>query len=466
MKLFNKCLIVISAILTIFVCTDCATKGIKGEQELPLVTEKSVTPLVGSYEVNRYLFKNGLRLLVIEDHSSPTFAYQTWFRVGSRDEKKGYTGLAHLFEHMMFKETKNLKDGEFDKILESEGVEGENAFTSRDYTAYIQELPSEKLDLIARLEAERMVNLVINEQAFKTEREVVQNERRYRNENNPDGLMYQEIFGLAFTTHSYHWPVIGYQEDLDRMTAKDALDFYKAHYNPNNAVIIVTGDVVPANVARTVAKYYGALEPQPATPTKVEPEPLQKNVRRQQLKLKIQVEKLLMGYHVPEVSHDDIPAINVLQMVLTGGKSSRLYRALVSTGIASSVESYGMEDRDPSLFVISANMQKNKKATEAESVILRTFERLSKETVPQQELERAKNRVNFNFFENLDGNNERAYFIGHYESIANGFELGLEQQKRIQSVSAADLQFIIKRYFDQTQRVVITGVKGEEEKNK
>jgi zinc protease len=448
----------ICSILIFFACSSAPQKSSDVSAASGSAPQEETVPLAGKFKVQRYLFANGLRLLVVEDHSSPTFAYQTWFRVGSRDEAVGRTGLAHLFEHMMFKETKNMKEGEFDRLLEGSGAEGENAFTSRDYTAYIQELPKDKIELIVKAEADRMVNLVINEKSFKTEREVVQNERRFRNENNPDGLMDQELFSLAFTKHPYHWPVIGYQEDLNRMSAQDALKFYHSYYSPNHATIIVVGDVNPNEVQSLVEKYYGHLPKQDSPPHVILPEPEQKSARAKQLKLNMQLEKLFIGYHVPALSDPGMPAVSVMQNILTGGKSSRLHRALVETGIASSVNSYDFEDKDPTLFVIMVNLQKGKHASDAEKIVLREVARLSQERVPQPELERAKNKLNFSFYQGLDSNFEKAYFLGHYESIANSFEAGLRHQKKIQAITAPDLQSIAKKYLNPQNRTVITGV--------
>jgi zinc protease len=432
-----------------------ASKSPEGKK----VAVAETIPLSGEYKVHRFVFENGLRLLVVEDHSSPTFAYQTWFRVGSRDEVPGKTGLAHLFEHMMFKETKNMKEGEFDRLLEGAGAEGENAFTSRDYTAYIQELPKGKLELITQAEADRMVNLIINDLAFKTEREVVQNERRFRNENNPDGLMDQELFNSAFKKHPYHWPVIGYQADLDSMSAENALKFYHTFYSPNHATIIVVGDVDPNETRDLVEKHYGSLVKQPSPIQTIAAEPPQKEARHKKLKLNIQVEKLLMGYHIPAVTDEDMPAISLIQSVLTGGKSSRLNRALVDTGIASAVGSYDFEDKDPSLFVIMVNLQKDKPASQAESVILNEMTKLTKNPIPAEEIERAKNKLSFSFYQGLDSNFEKAYFLGHYESVAGSFEAGIKHQQKIQKVTAADIQRAAKRYLSPQNRTVVIGVK-------
>lgn len=418
---------------------------------------KATEPFVGDYKVQRYVLDNGLKLLVIEDHSSPTFAYQTWYDVGSRNEEPGRTGLAHLFEHMMFKETRNLKEGEFDRTLEAIGAEGLNAFTSRDYTAYIQELPVGNLDLIARLEAERMSNLVIDEKAFKTETEVVQNERRSRTENNPGGQMYEELFNLAFRQHPYKWPVIGSQEDLNAMTAEDARAFYRSFYSPENATITVVGDVDAGDVHDTIKKHYGKLQNQPRQDRTIPEEPPQTSARRKRMKLSIQVEKLMMGYRTPSITHEDIPALEVLSAVLTGGNSSRLNRALVDTGIAGSVGAFQMEDKDPSLFVISANLQKKRRAALAESVILRELARIAKEGVSEQEIQRAKNIINFAFYEGLESNSEKANFLGEYATLAGNYRFGIELHQKIQNVTPGQIQAVVKQYFQPGNRSVVTG---------
>ncbi|MGK5081944.1 pitrilysin family protein [Bdellovibrionota bacterium FG-1] len=458
----------VTALVALCSMSACATQPTKKDEKTPpatVVTEpvapsanEPTVPLVGDSKVHRFILDNGLRLLVVEDHRSPTFAYQTWFKVGSRDEIAGRTGLAHLFEHMMFKETKNFKDGEFDKILEGAGAEGENAFTSRDYTAYVQEMPSDKLDLIMRMESDRMVNLLVNEKAFKTETDVVQNERRFRNENSPDGLMYQEIYETAFTQHPYHWPVVGYQKDLDAMHAQDALDFYHGYYSPNHATLVVTGDVVPAQVFELAKKYYGSLVAQTTPGHLIAAEPPQEAPRRKRLKLNIQVEKLLLAYHIPGILDSDMATLDVLQAVLTGGKSSRLYRALVETGIAANVDAYDIEDKDPSIFIFTVNLQKGKKAADAETIIIKELARLTREPVTEQEMERAKNRIQFGFYEGLESNAQKANFLGHYEAVANDFTLGLDHFKKVPTVTAPDIRNAAKKYFNPTNRTVITGV--------
>jgi zinc protease len=435
--------------LLVFWSTSCSTISLNKE---------TVTPFVGAFNVKEYQLSNGLKVLIVEDHRSPTFAYQTWFNVGSRDEIPGQTGLAHLFEHMMFKATKNFKKDDFQKMLEKEGVSGLNAFTGHDYTAYIQELPSHAFDLIAKLESDRMANLIVDDAAFKTETEVVQNERRFRNENSPDGMMYQEIFGTAFSQHSYKWPIIGYEQDLKNMTSEYARKFYKNFYTVNHATIIIVGDVKPGEAIETIKKYYGSYQPQDLPPQSITAEPQQIAPKRKQLSFNIQVEKLMVGYHIPEFRHTDAPAIEVLKEALSGGNSSRLYRALVDTGVSSSVGAFGVDSKDPSLLVFIANMQAKKKATQAENIILKEVSKIANKSISDDEIIRAKNRIAFAFYSELASAGAKARFIGQVESIAGSFKAGLEHMERIKSITPSQVQAAAIKYLDPKNRTVITGV--------
>jgi zinc protease len=424
-----------------------------------VAVEAEKVRVIESVEAFRYQFPNGLRLVVLEDHSAPTFAYQTWFDVGSRDEEPGKTGLAHLFEHMMFKGTKSVPDGEFDRIIDEAGAEGQNAYTTHDHTTYIEELPKERLELVVKLESDRMRNLVVNDESFATEREVVQNERRYRNENSPEGLMYQEIYGLSFTKQAYRWPVIGYAEDLARMSAVDARAFYEKHYVPNKAVIVVTGDVRAAEVRDLVAKYYGSYPKVDASPAERQTEPEQKSQRRKTLRLNVQVEKLLMAFPIPSMEHEDIPTLDIIQMLLSGGRSSRLQKALVESGIATVAYGYAADARDPSLFLLGASMQDKMKANLAEKVILRELERLSNEEVSQLELDRARNLLSFEFFSGLETNSEKARYLGHYESQLGRIEKGLELHQQRLAVTSQQVREVARKYFQPQRRSVIVGLK-------
>lgn len=430
--------------------TSTASKPPSGEFE--------VIPFFGDTQVYRARLDNGLKVLIVQDPSSPTFSYQTWFDVGSRNERQQYTGLAHLFEHMMFKRTSKHPEGEFDRLLERAGVEGENAFTSNDYTAYVQELPKSQLELIIELESDRMVNLVVDEAALKTEIEVVQNERRMRNENSPEGLIWQNLFETVFTIHPYHWPVIGYEEDLNRVTPSVAMDFYKTYYSPNRAVVVVVGDVEPDSVLSLIRKHYGKIQAQPELAENIPMEPAQTEVRRKTLKLNTPVEKLAVAFRIPGLLHEDTPALQLIQALLTDGKGARLKRALIDTGIASGVSSGNFENKDASMYVFQVNLQKGKKARFAETILLNEIQKLIRQPVGRAELDRALNLVQFAFYEGLMNDSGKSTFLGHYEIVGRDFTKGLAMYRSLKEVTPETLQRVARTYFNPNARTVIQGV--------
>ena len=438
--------------LTSLAITSC------GHQAQNIKSDSSAKNVAGNFEVKRVQFKNGLKLLILKDPSSPTFAYQTWFNVGSRNEVIGKTGLAHLFEHMMFKGTKNHKEGEFDSILEQAGVEGENAFTSNDHTVYVQELPKEHLDLIINLESDRMVNLLVNDESFKTEREVVQNERRFRKENSAEGTLYQTMFETAFTESPYHWPVIGYEQDLNLMTAQDARDFYEKFYSPDRATIVVVGDVNENEVIKMVEKAYGSLQPKNTPDGDIKRDVEQTAQKRKKVPLNIQSEKLWMAYKIPEANHPDTPVFEVIQGILSDGMNSRLNRALVNAGIATSVSSGSFSMRDPGIYVFMADLQKGKSASLAESIILREIEKLKNKPITEEELVRVKSLLKFHFYEKLTTASGKAHFLGEFETAYGNFDAGLNLQKEIMKVTPERVNQVINQYFETKKMTVLTGV--------
>jgi len=444
----------IFALLAVLILTPaCAT----GPGSDSLERHETIPWISPGMPVHRWTLPNGLKLIVLENHSSPTFAWQTWFRVGSRDESPGKTGLAHLFEHMMFKGTRFRKDGEFSRLLDEAGAEGENAFTSQDHTAYIQDLPVESLELIASLESERMRDLIVDEAAFSTEREVVQNERRMRTENSPDGTIYQELFGLAFDKQAYHWPVIGYEADLSSMKAEDAREFYDRWYRPNNATIVVVGDVQPARVLELVRKKYGKLEAGQAAPRNTTLDPPILKPRKKELRLNIQSEKLMLGYRAPEADHADTPAILMLDAVLAAGKSSRLSRALVETGIASVAYGYPLMNVAPSLYLVGATLQPGRKAGDAEQRILREISLLAGKAPSKAEMSRALNQLEFAFYSQLSTHAGIANFLGEGETDLGRFEKEFEFRDSLRKVTPEQVQAAARKWLSPESRVTLVG---------
>jgi zinc protease len=392
----------------------------------------STIPFLGKSKAYKHTFSNGLRCIVVPTSIAPVFSYQTWYDVGSRDEVEKYSGIAHFFEHMMFKETKKLKLGVFDKTMESHGARDLNAFTSTDYTAYVQSLPKKHLDLVASLESERMQNLLFTQDQFVSEREVVRNERKQRNENNPEGQMYEELQKIAFSKHPYGRPVIGWEEDLDRMTTDDCHRFYKRFYAPNNAVIVVVGDHKPADVFKVVDKYYGKI---PAADILRHPaivEPIQKAERRKEMKLSLQVEKMYTAYKIPSADDPDQVPLTVLSAILSSGRSSRLYRAIVDSGIGMEASAGSGASKDPGLF--------------------------GAQGVDEAELVRAKNKLRTEFFMGLTTNSSKANFIGHNEIVMGDFREGLKEMELVKKVKSADIKNVVQKYFKPELRSMIVGV--------
>jgi zinc protease len=441
-------------------CSEAPVKP-EGSGARPRVQKEGrfeVIPSFGSFKIRRAPLPNGLKLLVLHDPSSPTFAYQTWFNVGSRNEVPGKTGLAHLFEHMMFKGTTHHKEGEFDALLEQAGAEGENAFTSNDHTVYVQELPDSRFDLITELEADRMVNLIVNDSSFKTEREVVQNERRFRKENSPEGTMYQTLFETAFTTHPYHWPVIGYEQDLNVMGAQDARDFYERFYSPERATIVVVGNIDPDTAYSRIEKTYGHIKPRNTPDAPLTAEPEQTAQRRKRLELNVEVEKLWVAFKIPGINSQDSPIFEAIQGLLTEGKNGRLNRALTDAGIAASVDSGSLSHRDPGLFLIEVDLQKGKSALLAESVLMRELERLKLKPVSQEELKRATNVMRFRFLEHVSTASGKARFFGQAETDLGSVERGLELQNKVYEVTPEQVQTTLQKYFNSSSMTIVVAV--------
>lgn len=412
---------------------------------------------IGKNQLERFDFENGLRLIVLENKLAPVFSYQTWFNVGSRDEEKGKSGLAHLFEHMMFKGTKGRPQGVFDRTMESAGARDLNAFTSVDYTAYVASLPVSSLELVAELESDRMTSLSLTKEQFESEREVVHNERKQVMENNPEGKMYEELQRLAFPRHPYGRPVIGFAEDLDSMTVEDCNDFYKGFYAPDHAVICVTGAVKPEKVARVVEKYYGRV---PASGRKepmvaAEPMPTQENVSV--LSLPVQVEKCYLGYRVPDARHPDQVPLSILSMVLSTGRSSRLYKALVDTGICIDAGTSVGASKDSSLFYFSFTCQKGKRAQAAIEIIDREVAACIEKGITAEELERVKNKLRTEIHAGLVTNSAVARFVGQNEIVLGDVGAAIEEIEKIQRVELPEVREMARKYLRKETRTVVIG---------
>jgi zinc protease len=408
-----------------------------------------------NFLVEKYKLDNGLKVIIMEDHSAPVFAYHTWFHVGSRNEKKGTTGIAHLFEHLMFKETENTKEGEFDRILEEQGGKI-NAATYVDWTFYRESLPKEGFHLIPALEADRMQYMILSKEQLDAEREVVVNERLMRVDNSPQGAMYESLYSTAFKDHPYHWPVIGWMEDIKNISREDCINFYKTYYAPNNATIVVVGDVETKEVLETIQKAYGKIPSSTIPEHKMPTENVQTSERILELQKEISSEKFLMGFHTPNANHPDYPALEIAHSILFDGKSSRLQKILVNEKeLATQSGGWVNQTMDPGLYIMDVTMNPGKSMDDAIKIIDEELLRIQNESVTTQELEKAKNRIETSFWSHFRTVDDKAELLGFHETVSADFKKFFHEMPTLMKVTAADVQRVAKAYFQVNNRTII-----------
>lgn len=396
--------------------------------------------------IEQYELGNGLRVLLVPDSSAPVVAYHTWFRVGSRDERAGKTGIAHLFEHLMFNETENLPKGEFDRRLEAVGAES-NASTWVDYTQYNISAPRQELPLLVEVEADRMQNLVLREPQVESEKEVVANERRYRVDDDVDGAMSETLWATAFEVHPYHWPTIGWMEDILSFTTLDCEQFYRTFYAPNNATVVIVGDFERQEVLGHISRAYGAIRPselrKPAYPT----EPAQQAVRVVELLKPTATEKVTLGFRAPALAHPDHPVTQVLAEVLSGGRASRLYRKLVrETELASEVRVFVTPFANPGLIEVYASAREGVTAERLLEVIHQELQALHVTAVDQAELDRAQSRFELGLLHGLETADGKANTIGFYDCLLQTPGGAFDRLQASSRVSPSDVQRAARAY--------------------
>jgi zinc protease len=341
---------------------------------------------------------NGLRVIVQEDHRTPVMVSQVWYRAGSMDEFNGTTGVAHVLEHMMFKGTKTVPPGEFSKKIAAAGGR-ENAFTSRDYTAYFQQMQKDRLELSMQLESDRMANLVLSDELFAKEIQVVMEERRLRTDDQPQSVVYERLMATAYQAHPYRRPIIGWMDDLQHMSGQDARDWYERWYAPNNATLVVAGDVNADEVIALAKRYFGVLPSRALPERKPQDEPAQVGTKRIVVKAPAQVPYLLMAWHAPTLKDwekDTTPyALQILAGVLSGNDSARLQKSLVkTTQIAVNASAgYDAVSRGPGMFMIDATPAPGKTVAAVEQAIRAELERVKRDGISDAELARAKAQV-------------------------------------------------------------------------
>ncbi|HXH70781.1 MAG TPA: pitrilysin family protein [Pyrinomonadaceae bacterium] len=421
---------------------------------------------IAPLDIKQRTLKNGLRVVSVQNNSSPTVTVQVWFDVGSKNDPNGRNGFAHLFEHLMFKSTKNLKSEQFDRLTEDVGGNN-NAFTSDDVTAYHEVVPSNYLETILWAEAERLSNLNVDEPNFLSERKVVQEEFRQGVLAQPYGRFQEAIQTLSYTTHPYKRTTIGTIEDLEAATVADAQKFHKTFYRPDNATLIVVGDFEQKQLDAWVDKYFNRIErPSGAIPRVTEVEPARTAEKRQTVKApNVPLPAVAITYLAPDSKSRDIAALKIAQAILSGGESSRLYQELIYKQQIAQEASFGVDERvDKGLLTFTAVMASGKTPQMGEKSLLAELKKIQDAPVSAKELEKAKNSIVANALRGLETNRGKAFAIGNgviYENDPNAVNTELKQ---LQAVTAADVQRVMKQYFADNNRVVIYYVNEENSK--
>jgi zinc protease len=403
-------------------------------------------------DVRQTTLDNGLKVLVLPDRRAPVVTHQIWYKVGSADEPGGITGIAHMFEHMMFKGTEHLGPGEFSEIVARLGGE-ENAFTGRDYTAYFQTLSADELGTVMRWEADRMANLALDPEQFAREKEVVTEEWRMRVRDNPDARLDQLLWATAFNVSGYHHPVIGWKTDIDAYTIEDLRDWYHAHYAPNNATLVVVGDVDPERVFELAKRYYGPVGKRQLAAGKPRDEPEQQGTRRADLIVPAKLAHLSMGYRVPSLATAEDPreayALAVAAGILSGDSGARLTNDLVRQGkLAGASAGYDLTSKETTLFTLDATPVAGQSLEQAESLLRGEIERLRTEPVDEDELARIKAQVAASEIYQRDSLFYRGMKIGIYETVGLGHEQADRFVEAIRAVTTDDVREVAEKYLD------------------
>ena len=397
---------------------------------------------------------NGLRVLLIEDARSPIVSFQVWYRVGSRNEHRGATGIAHFLEHLMFKGTPSHGPKQFARLVEQNGGQ-DNAFTSQDVTSYYVDIAADKLDLVIDLEADRMQNLLLDPKEINSERQVVIEERRTRTEDDPSGFLGEEVSSIAFKAHPYGVPIIGWMDDIKRITPDEIRAFYKTYYVPNNAIVAAVGAVRADDALEKIKRRFGRIPRGKVPPPMLAVEPLQNGERRVIVKKQAELPIVYMAWHVPNHRSDDSVPLEVLSTILAGGRASRLYRDLVYQRQLA-LEAGGDNSYfsvDPNLFWFWATPMPGQTPEKLEAELSAHMERLKTEPVTDEELTRAKNQIEAAFVYQEDSIHQRASLLARFELIG-GYAMKDSFLAKVRAVSAADLTRVARAWFDPDKKSV------------
>lgn len=405
--------------------------------------------------VERHELANGMRVLLHEDHSAPVISSYLFYRVGSSYENYGHTGLAHLFEHMMFNGSRKFGPGAFDDVIEGSGG-ATNGYTTRDFTAYLNDFPRDALPVVLDLESDRMANLLITPQNLAQERGIVMEERRLRVENTVGGAMYEALYLHAFVESAYRWHPIGFMADLQRITLASATNFFRTYYVPNNATLVLAGDFESAKALALVRSYFERIPRGRPVAAPVLAEPPQAGERRVVLQKPAELPALLIGYEAVPVRHPDRPALDVVAQLLTGGRSALLTERLVrDEEIATSVEADLTWSKARDVFVIDAQARPGRSAAELRRALTTALRDFAARPVGERELARAKRQLRADYVRGLQRVSGKANQLGFFEVVFGDYQAmsGLEEQWN--AVTAADVQRVARTYLVPEKRTVV-----------
>jgi zinc protease len=444
-------------------------KTIRFKSTLPLLCAVMFTFLPAQtqeFPVASRTLKNGMKVLVQSDHSIPNVALYIFYRIGSRNEGPGTTGLSHFFEHMMFNGAKKYGPGELDKVMEGNGGSN-NAYTTQNVTVYQDWFPRSELALIFDIEADRIRDLNFDPKKIESERGVVASERRLSVDNNNSGLLDEQIWATAYLAHPYQWPVVGWMSDIEHWTIADLKRHFEMGYSPSNATMVVAGDVTPGEIFQLCEKFIEPIPSHAPPPPVTTVEPEQLGERRLVVRKPAELPLLLIGYHIPQTNSPDFYALNILRTVLFQGESSRMYQRLVDKDqIALAIDSHVENAFDPTLLEISAQPKQGVDPQACEKAIYEELDRMKNTGITDQELEKAKNIRLVEFYRQMRTISGRANTIGTYEVFFGDYNRLFEAAKNYGGVTKEDVQRVAKTYFGANNRTVATLLPEKEEKAK
>jgi zinc protease len=405
-------------------------------------------------DVKTFTLENGMKFLVVEDFSIPNANLYFFYKVGSRNEHQGITGLSHFFEHMMFNGAKKYGPKQFDRTMEFNGGSN-NAYTTENVTVYTDWFPAASAEIMFDLEGDRIASLSIDPKMVESERGVVLSERRTGLENSPWRPLSEALQATAFQEHPYHWPVIGYEDDMKNWTQQDLERYFKTYYAPNNCVVVVSGALKMEKVKELAKKYFESIPAQAAPPKVHIVEPVQNGERRITVKKEVETPYMMIGYHTPESKNEDYYALNILSSVLSSGNSSRLYAALVDQKeLATQVATDFGDTFDPSLFNVYAVANENVKEIDLEQAIYTEIEKIKKEGISESELQKIKNQKLMEFYNQVETINGKSNNIGTYEVFFGDYRKMFDAPANYNKVTVADVQKVAQKYLIKSNRTV------------